>query len=55
MAGAVGRTFVNGVEIPGKDSRRLAAGDVVRNETPGGGGFGAAKALGLPDVGRRWP
>jgi N-methylhydantoinase B len=38
--GAPGRTLVNGVEIPAKDSRRLAAGDVVRTETPGGGGFG---------------
>jgi N-methylhydantoinase B len=41
-AGARGRTLVNGVEIPGKDTRRLAAGDVVRTETPGGGGFGRA-------------
>jgi len=31
---------VNGDEIPGKDTRRLAAGDVVRTETPGGGGYG---------------
>jgi N-methylhydantoinase B len=40
-AGAVGRTLVNGEEIPGKDTRWLAPGDVVRTETPGGGGFGA--------------
>ena len=39
-AGAPGRTFVNGAEIPGKETRLLAAGDVVRTETPGGGGFG---------------
>jgi N-methylhydantoinase B len=38
--GARGRTLVNGDEIPGKDTRRLAAGDVVRTETPGGGGYG---------------
>ena len=38
--GAPGRTLVNGEEIPGKDTRWLAAGDVVRTETPGGGGFG---------------
>ena len=38
--GARGRTLVNGEEIPGKDTRALAAGDVVRTETPGGGGWG---------------
>jgi N-methylhydantoinase B len=40
--GARGRTLVSGEEIPGKDTRQLAAGDVVRNETPGGGGYGRA-------------
>jgi N-methylhydantoinase B len=39
--GAPGRTLVNGEEIPGKDTRPLASGDVVRTETPGGGGWGA--------------
>jgi len=39
--GARGRTLVNGEEIPGKDTRQLAPGDLVRIETPGGGGFGA--------------
>jgi N-methylhydantoinase B len=39
--GAAGRTLVDGVDIPGKDSRALRAGSVVRNETPGGGGFDA--------------
>jgi N-methylhydantoinase B/oxoprolinase/acetone carboxylase alpha subunit len=34
---------VNGEEIPGKDTRGLEAGDVVRTETPGGGGFGRLK------------
>ena len=38
--GARGRTLVNGEEIPGKDTRQLTAGDVVRTETPGGGGYG---------------
>ena len=38
--GARGRTLVNGEEIPGKDTRPLTAGDVVRTETPGGGGYG---------------
>ena len=33
--GARGRTLLNGNEIPGKDTRGLAAGDVVRTETPG--------------------
>jgi len=38
--GASGRTLVNGEEQPAKVTRQLAAGDVVRIETPGGGGFG---------------
>jgi len=37
-----GRNFVNGVEVGSKVVRDLVAGDVVRIETPGGGGFGAA-------------
>jgi N-methylhydantoinase B len=41
--GARGRTLVNGEEIPGKDTRPLAAGDVVHTETPGGGGWGVAQ------------
>jgi N-methylhydantoinase B len=42
--GAPGRTLVNGEEQPAKVTRQLAAGDVVRIETPGGGGFGSARA-----------
>jgi N-methylhydantoinase B len=38
--GAPGRNLVNGEELPAKVTRGLAAGDVVRVETPGGGGFG---------------
>ena len=38
--GAPGRTLVNGEAQPAKVTRQLAAGDVVRIETPGGGGFG---------------
>jgi N-methylhydantoinase B len=38
--GARGRNLLNGEELPGKVSRSLAAGDLVRTETPGGGGFG---------------
>ena len=38
--GLRGRTLVNGEEQPAKVTRQLRAGDVVRIETPGGGGFG---------------
>jgi N-methylhydantoinase B len=38
--GARGRTLVNGEEQPAKVTRQLHAGDVVRVETPGGGGHG---------------
>jgi N-methylhydantoinase B len=39
--GASGRTLINGEEQPAKVTRQLCAGDVVRIETPGGGGFGS--------------
>jgi N-methylhydantoinase B/oxoprolinase/acetone carboxylase alpha subunit len=35
-----GRNLLNGVELPAKVTRDLAAGDVIRIETPGGGGHG---------------
>jgi N-methylhydantoinase B len=38
--GAPGRTLVNGEEQPSKLTRQLHAGDVVRVESPGGGGHG---------------
>ena len=38
--GLPGRNLLNGAELPGKVTRGLRAGDVVRVETPGGGGFG---------------
>jgi N-methylhydantoinase B len=38
--GTRGRTLVNGEEQPPKLTRQLRAGDVVRVETPGGGGYG---------------
>ncbi|HJQ50612.1 MAG TPA: hydantoinase B/oxoprolinase family protein, partial [Gaiellaceae bacterium] len=41
--GAFGRTLVNGEEQPPKLTRRLRTGDVVRVETPGGGGHGRAE------------
>jgi N-methylhydantoinase B len=40
--GARGRTLVNGEDQPAKVTRQLHAGDVVRVETPGGGGHGGA-------------
>jgi N-methylhydantoinase B/oxoprolinase/acetone carboxylase alpha subunit len=39
--GERGRNLLNGNELPAKATRELAAGDVVRIETPGGGGFGS--------------
>jgi N-methylhydantoinase B len=41
-AGAPGRTLVNGEEQPPKLTKQLHAGDVIRIETPGGGGYGRA-------------
>lgn len=37
---APGRNLLNGEELPAKVSRTLVAGDLVRIETPGGGGYG---------------
>jgi N-methylhydantoinase B len=42
--GARGRNLVNGREVPAKVTIDLERGDVVRIETPGGGGFGATPA-----------
>ena len=41
--GAPGRNFVNGEELPAKVTRSLDADDVVRVETPGGGGYGRTR------------
>ena len=38
--GARGRNLLNGEELPAKVTRSLRAGDVLRIETPGGGGHG---------------
>jgi N-methylhydantoinase B len=38
--GAAARNSVNGERVPGKATCDLEAGDLVRVETPGGGGFG---------------
>jgi N-methylhydantoinase B len=39
--GAAGRNLLNGDELPAKVTRDLDPGDVVRIETPGGGGYGS--------------
>lgn len=39
-AGAPGRNFVDGTQVPGKCSLAIEAGQVLRIETPGGGGYG---------------
>jgi len=41
--GQPGRNLVNGDPAPAKVTRALAAGEAVTIETPGGGGFGAAR------------
>lgn len=39
--GLRGRNLLNGIELPSKTSGELRIGDVLRIETPGGGGWGA--------------
>jgi N-methylhydantoinase B len=39
-AGAPGRNLLNEADLPAKSTVDLAVGDVLRIETPGGGGFG---------------
>jgi N-methylhydantoinase B len=39
--GACGRNLLNDALLPAKANLRLEAGDVLRIETPGGGGWGA--------------
>jgi N-methylhydantoinase B len=41
--GAPGRNLLNGEELPAKVTRDVRAGDVIRVETPGGGGFGQVR------------
>ena len=38
--GMPGRTFLNGMELPAIANLDLRAGDLLRIETPGGGGWG---------------
>jgi N-methylhydantoinase B len=40
--GAPGRNLLNGEELPAKAAGELRPGDVLRVETPGGGGWGSA-------------
>ena len=40
LAGEVGRNLLNGESLPSKTALRLATRDVLRIETPGGGGWG---------------
>jgi len=47
-AGAPGANLKNGTALPPKVTLQLAAGDVLRIETPGGGGWGK----GQPEEGR---
>jgi N-methylhydantoinase B len=44
--GAPGRTLLNGGELPPKATVQLEPGDLIRIETPGGGGFGRFRAGG---------
>jgi len=41
--GAAGRNLLNGEELPAKVTRDVRAADVIRIETPGGGGFGRVR------------
>jgi N-methylhydantoinase B/oxoprolinase/acetone carboxylase alpha subunit len=42
--GLPGRTFLNGEELPAIANLDLKPGDLLRVETPGGGGWGAPSA-----------
>jgi N-methylhydantoinase B len=42
--GRPGRNLLNGEELPSKTTHDLGPGDVVRIETPGGGGYGTKSA-----------
>jgi N-methylhydantoinase B len=48
LPGLPGRNLLNGEELPAKATRAIVAGDVLRIETPGGGGFGEP----TPGIGR---
>ena len=44
--GLPGRNLLNGEELPAFVTRSLSAGDLLRIETPGGGGWGRAPSSG---------
>jgi N-methylhydantoinase B len=44
LSGAPGRNLVNGREVPAKTTLDVGSGDVIRIETPGGGGFGERRS-----------
>jgi N-methylhydantoinase B len=44
-AGKTGRNLLNGAELPAKVTRGLVPGDLLRIETPGGGGYGYSPGL----------
>jgi 5-oxoprolinase (ATP-hydrolysing) len=43
-AGQMGRNMINGLVVGGRAQCQVQAGDVIRIETPGGGGFGPTDA-----------
>ncbi|MFN2570203.1 MAG: hydantoinase B/oxoprolinase family protein, partial [Gemmatimonadales bacterium] len=43
--GAAGLNLLNGVPVPAKTTLQLSAGDILRIETPGGGGWGKGKMV----------
>jgi N-methylhydantoinase B len=51
-AGLPGRNLLNGIELPAFVSADLVAGDLLRIETPGGGGWGPAPTTPEGDTGR---
>ena len=50
--GSPGRNLLNGNEVPGHAALEVSAGDRLRLETPGGGGYGIDSAQ-RPDSGGR--
>jgi N-methylhydantoinase B len=51
--GACGRTLLNGTDAGARLIADLAPGDVLRIETPGGGGYGKARKRGSEETGKR--